>query len=165
MKVKEVCWKSGYPSKGVDAEAAHLALERIRKAHNGELEPAVVVATVEAAKRNVLRKLFEWDDGTAGLAFRLDQARGLLRAVHVIYADPPKVQTRAYELTVEPQEDAKPRRVYRTTEDVLADPDTRAELLKRAMSELVSFQRRFRGLQELAVVFRSIDDVLTSIEA
>ena len=164
-KIKEVCWKNGFPSKGVDAKAAHQALERIREVNDGELEPAVVVARVQAANRNVLRGLFEWDNKTASTEYRLAQARSLLRAIHVVYEDAPKVQTRAYELTVEPQKEAKPRKLYRTAEDVLNDPDARAELLKRAMGELVSFQRRFRSLQELAIVFRSIDEALTSIEA
>ena len=115
-------------------------------------------------KRSVLKKFFEWDDTAAAEIYRLEQARGLIRAVHIVYEDAPAVQTRAYEMTIESQEESKPVTMYRSTEDVLADPDSRAELLKRAMGELVSFQRRFRGLQELAVVFRSIDDALTSIK-
>src|SRR5690348_5499317 len=48
----------------------------------GELTPDVVV---EAARnpRNVLHKHFEWDDQKAAEAFRLDQARCLIRSVVV----------------------------------------------------------------------------------
>ena len=165
-RIREVCWKNGFPHKGVDAKAAHASLEAIRKAHDGKLDPAVVVAEVGKSKRHVLRKFFEWDDGTAGQEYRLTQARDLLRAVHVVYEDAPKIKTRRYEVTTEPREkgEGKSRKLYRTIDDVLKDPDSRAELLKRALGELVSFQRRFRGIQELAVVFRSIDEVLTTIE-
>ncbi len=162
-KIASVEWKKGFPTNGVKVEAAHKALEKIRKDNDAKLDPAVVVSTVAKAKRNVLRAFFQWDDTEAAGAYRVDQARSLLRAVHIVYEDAPEVKTRAYEITVERQE-AKPVTIYKTAEDILADPDSRAELLKRALGELVSFQRRFRALQELAVVFRSIDETLTSLK-
>ena len=165
--IQSVSWKQGFPSRGVDAKVAHDALERIRKARGGKLDPTTVVAETKKKKRSVLRKFFEWDDTVAGQEYRLVQARHLLRSVQIVYEAAPRIQTRAYEVTTEPRKghQSKPVKVYRTAEDVMADPDTRAELLKRALGELTSFQRRFRGLQELAVVFRAVDELLTTLEA
>jgi hypothetical protein len=40
----------------------------------------------------------------------------------------------------------------------------RAELLGRALGELVSIRNRYRDLQELAVVMRAIDEVVEKCE-
>jgi hypothetical protein len=57
------------------------------------------------------------------------------------------------------------RKVYRTTEDILSDPVTRAEFLSKALSELSAFRRRYANLSELATVFATIDNAIMEAKA
>ncbi|MCP4103650.1 MAG: hypothetical protein GY750_19855 [Lentisphaerae bacterium] len=50
------------------------------------------------------------------------------------------------------------RKVFTTTEEILKDPDARAELLSNAIREALAFRRRYSQLSELANVIRAIDD-------
>lgn len=155
-------WKPGFRGAAVvSAEAAYDALEVIRKKNNGELDPQTVV---EAAKstRNKLHKMFEWNDTVAANAHRVERARLVMRSIIVERNDTPGIVSRKYELTRSKQ---KPRsQVYAATEDILADPEARAELLQRALGELVSMRRRYSMLQELAIVFRTVDEVLETVK-
>ena len=84
----------------------------------------------------------------------------MLRAIHVVRTDhPEKGSRRDFEVLpgVYSRGDTKP---YRSVDEMMEDPETRVALLQRALNELVSFQRKYRGLQELAVVFRAVEDVL-----
>lgn len=156
-------WRSGYPSQ-VDASKAYVEIERIRQKNNGQITPEDVIA-VAVKPRNVLHKAFQWDEETAASEYRLEQARGMLRSFVVIRSEAPKEPSRVYEIErIAAENDSEPRTVYRTTEDILKDPVTRACLLQRALGELTSCQRKYRQLSELAVVFRAIDDVLVTIE-
>ena len=165
----KIAWKHGTQHK-VDAKLAHQAIEAVRKQNNGEASAEAVVKAA-AAKRNPLHPEFTWDDSQAGHQFRLDQARRLVGHLVVVRGelatDRPQ---RVYEVIRKPQEleDGKRQRakhVYRTTTDIMADPEMRAELLGRALRELISIRNRFRDLQELAVVLRAIDEVVASTEA
>lgn len=72
-------------------------LERIRLAAGGLLRPADVVAAARDPK-SPLHSHFEWDDGAAAEAYRLWQARQLIRAVVTIMPNQrgDLVQVRAY---------------------------------------------------------------------
>ena len=155
-------WKSGFRGAAViDARTAFKELEKIRKQHDGELDPQDVVDAARAA-RNKLHKLFEWDDGTAANKHRLEQARLLTRSIVVERVETPGIESRQYELTRSKQ---KPRsQVYVATDELMKDPDARGKLLQRALGDLLALRRRYSTLQELAIVFRSIDDVLENVK-
>lgn len=79
-------WRShpGFtPPKGLTADAAAAELERIRLGHDGRLLPRDIVE-VSRNKRAPLHACFEWDDATAGNAYREQQARHLVRVVRVV---------------------------------------------------------------------------------
>lgn len=61
-------------------------LEAIAAKAGGHLTP---IAIVDAARdrKSVLHKHFEWDDAAAAEAYRLDQARSLVRCIHVENVD------------------------------------------------------------------------------
>ena len=162
MKIK---WKSGSHHK-VEAEVAYKQIEAVRAANDGSV-PAEAVVKAAKRKTNPLHPEFEWDDSVAGQEFRLEQARRMVRSL-VVVRDEIKSERpqRVYEVVKLPQEqtdDGKPARakhVYKSLEDVMADPDSRSELLGRALRELITIRNRYRDLQELAVIMRAIDDVL-----
>jgi hypothetical protein len=161
----EVRWKPGTHHK-VDSDKAHAAIEVVRRKCGGSASAAEVVEAAKA-KRNPLHPEFEWDDSIAATEHRLNQARELMRHLVVVRDDVTTDRPqRVYQVVRQPQEDStsgeRIKHVYRTTEDVMADPDMRAEVLGRALRELISIRTRYRDLQELAVVLRAIDEVVES---
>lgn len=158
----EIKWKGGSQHK-VDAKVAYEVIEAVRTKNGGDVTADAVVE-VAKSKRNPLHPEFIWDDTEAGHQFRLTQARKMLRSFVVVRGEiATERPQRVYEIVKVPQkEDEKPTRknTYRTVEQVMADPDTRAELLGRALRELITIRNRYKDLQELAVVMRAIDAVL-----
>lgn len=73
-------FRSGARIRGVTAEAAARELERIRS--RSALTPEAVV-TSASDPANPLHPAFDWNDQTAAHEHRLQQARQLIRAVHV----------------------------------------------------------------------------------
>lgn len=160
----QIVWKPGSQFK-VDVEVAYREVERIR-AKNGGNATAETVLEAAKSKRNPLHEEFEWDNETAAHEYRLTQARSLLRSIQIIRDDTPsQTPQRVYEVvTIRNTEEDKPKKVYQTVDEIMADPDARAELLSRALRELVAWQKRYRALQELAVVFRATQEVLETVE-
>lgn len=157
-------WRKGYPGK-IDAGVAHNEIEKIRKAHDGCVTPEDVVEKASAT-RNKLHPAFVWDDKAAAYEHRLAEARRMLGALHVVRKEAPKYPSRTYEIQRGPAvADEEPRMVYKTVEDILADPQARAEMLQRALGELLSCRRKYQQLQELSIVFRAVDEVLEHHQA
>lgn len=149
----------------VDPEVAFNEIERIRKDSSGDVEPDEIVEHAKS-KQNPLHECFEWSDKKAAHEHRLERARLLMRSLVVVRDDIKSERPqRVYEVTTAPKtEEREARKVYRTMDEIMADPDTRAELLGRALRELIAFRNRYRDLQELAVVLRGIDNVLEEVE-
>lgn len=160
----EVKWKSGARFKS-DPEKAYEEVEKLRKANDGVIEPEVLVESAKSDK-SVLHVEFPWNNKIAAHEHRLTIARTILRSFVVvrdeIKTDRPQ---RTYEVVNAPKKPKeKPKKVYRHIDDIMADPDCRAELLGRALKELISFRNRFRDLQELSVVMRAVDSVLEDLD-
>jgi len=154
-------WKRGFRgSAKLDAQVALDEMNKIRKKNGGELAPEYVVEAAKA-KRSKLHTFFEWDDGLAASKFRLSQAGLLMRSVEVEKSELPGASTRALELVRSKK--VPKQMVYKPIEEVMKDPEDRAELLKRALSELLATRRKFSILQELSIVFREIDHVLENM--
>ena len=163
----EIQWKSGSQHK-VRADVAHTEIEKLRKKNHGDVSAEDLVKAAKA-KKNALHPEFEWDDSLAGHEYRLEQGRRVLRSLVVVRSDIPTDRPqRRYETRRVPQTNSdKPERshVYSSMEDIMANPDSRAELLGRALSDLIRIRNRYRDLQELSLVLRAIDSVLEEIQA
>lgn len=159
-----VAYRRGYQC-GVDPEVAYREIERIRAAKGGDCVAADIVKAARP-KSSKLHDVFCWDDKQAATEYRLHQARNLLNAIRVVREEPGmKGKTvRAYATRTIKEEQQPARRVYSNMEDILGDPDARAELLARVLRQLVNLQREYRAIQEFAVVWRAIDDVATTID-
>lgn len=136
----------------VNAQTAGEELERIRVKNNGRLEPLDVVA-VARDERNPLHPAFEWDDVVAAEAYRVDQARYVIRSIEVV---------------VEPERSEKPVRAfvsvirgedrsYTSVSHAMSDPILRQQVLSAAMKEMEAWRTRYAELVELADVFAAID--------
>lgn len=123
---------------GVSAADAGAELARLRQ--SGPLTPRVVVDEARDAA-NPLHPAFEWDDAKAADEHRLQQARGIIRAVYV--------------KTVS-DEAPRPVFVHVTTEDggsyerlsvVAATPDLYATAVDELRGKLVAAQQSLRELE------------------
>lgn len=161
MKVKEIRWKRQVPTGGIDAERAYNALETIRSKNGGLTDDAVVDAA--RPKNHTLHKWFEWDDNVAAQEHRRNQARLLIRSIEVVYEEAPAAPSRAYQVHRKTGKPKESRTVYNATEDVLADPESRDQLIARAIRQAMEFRRRFQGLHELDRIVNAIDETLMEL--
>lgn len=134
-------------------------LERLRAQCKGELTPQDVL---KDAKHNnsPLHSFFEWNDGEAAEQYRLQQARGLIRAVVAIYTSPdkPAVRQKAYVHISEP---GAPH--YRETGHAMSQKATRDLVLKRAWQEFQSWRKRYETLKEFSDLFEVADKIAENL--
>jgi hypothetical protein len=148
-------------------EVVYGELERVREMGDGDISLQLLVDESKP-KDSVLHGEFEWRNVHAANKYRLEQGRYLVKSLEIEREDVPA--TRVYESVrvveiAEPEAKPKVRHVFRTTEDIMADPDTRDELLGKAIRDALAYKKRYHGLQELAKVFAAFDEVLMEIQA
>lgn len=143
-----------------NAKAVGDHLELLRKQFKGELTPEDVLEDAKNGN-SPLHSFFEWSDTEAARQFRLQQARGLIRAVVAIYVQPdrPAVRTKAF---VHINEPSAPH--YREASHAMSMQKTRQMVLDRAMNELKAWKARYRELEEFAAMIRVIDAFEKEIE-
>lgn len=163
----EIRFKKGTRIKS-QAEDVYAELERVRSIGDGDLSLQLLIKESKP-KGAVLHQDFTWAPAKASNLWRLHEARKLVQSIEIIREDTAPV--RAYEsvriievVPVTTGTRIKHRHVFRTIEDIMADPDTRDELLAQAFREGAAFRKRFHGLQELAKVFAALDEVLLTVK-
>lgn len=139
-------------------ELIRAELEQIRQNHGGLLRPEDVVKFARN-KRTALHSEFEWDDAKASAAYRLDQARRVIRVTVDVLPSPHADQepVRAFVSVVSDR--VKPGGGYRSMADVMTDDDLRRELVNEALGEVKRWRRKYERLRELVPIFRAIDKV------
>lgn len=127
-------------AKKASAQKIGETLAKITAANEGQLRPKDVV---EAARdpKNVLHKHFEWDDSKAAEAFRLEQAREVVRVVRVEIGNEPP--TRAF-LSISDKKTS-----YRAIQEVRASEHLQSLVLKAADRDLAAFEQRYRDLTDI----------------
>ncbi len=139
------------------AQVAGERLEKIRVKHRGRLSAEAVVEDAQS-ERSPLHTVFEWNNKKAGEAYRLEQARHLIRSVIVVMEDRPSV--RAFtRITLEEDHDA----TYTHITVAMEDPALREQVLARAERELESWRKRYADLEEFASVCRAIEQVAKTL--
>lgn len=118
------------------------ALEQICKANGGELTP---VKVLDAARdpRHLLHRFFEWDDKVAAEAYRLDQARAVIRLIRI--EDEGTGETPRAFLSVSTDQGKS----YRRFSDVRNSDDLREAVLAQAQRDLEAFELRYRTMKEV----------------
>lgn len=145
-------WKTGSHSK-LDAQVAGEEIERIRTLNNGRIESAMLV---DAARneRSPLHPAFEWDDIIAADAFRVEQARYLIRSIEVVISNEAEAKPIRAFVSVVRDDD----RSFTSISHAMADPELRRQVLVNALKELEAWRIRYAELVELAQVFAAIDE-------
>jgi hypothetical protein len=138
-----------------DAKAVGKHLEKLRKQARGELTPLDVVNDARAAN-SPLHSFFEWDDSEAAEQYRLQQARGLIRAVVAVYVqeDKPAIRTKAF---VHINESGAPH--YRDAAHAMSQVSTRKAVLQSAWRELQAWRKKYSDLKEFSQLFETIDSL------
>lgn len=118
------------------------ALEAVAAKGEGHLTPQAVVE-VARANRHPLHKFFEWNDEIAAEAYRLDQARTLIRSIHIV--DDTKAQAPRAFLSIADKSGVS----YRTLSDVMDSVELQAIILKQAERDLLAFEGRYKELRDI----------------
>jgi hypothetical protein len=157
----KVSWRAGFQFKA-DPNLAWKAIEKVREDYGGDVPPEALVEAARARK-HPLHNDFIWDDAEAANVQRTETSRCIIRSL-VIIREESSQPCRVYETAIlKGTEKEHSRKVYRTMEDIMADPQSRKDLLKRALGELESFQKRYHQLEKLATVLKAIDKVLEPV--
>lgn len=139
-----------------DANAQKIgeALAKIAAANNGELTPsATLVAAID--KKHVLHPYFEWNDTVAAGKYRLDQARNLIRSIHVEDDDAEDGHVQAF-ISISDRGGTS----YRTVEAIKNSADLQAKVLAQADRDLAAWQTRYRMLKDVCDVVRQAQDLI-----
>lgn len=122
-------------------------LAQIERDNGGLLRPEDVVEFAKNPK-TALHSKFEWDDTKAGHAYRLEQARGIIRVV-ITYepgTDAPPIRK-----WVSLASDRKAGNGYREVGTVMADEAKRNELLSEARREMRHFRKKYESLASYGI--------------
>lgn len=125
-------------------------LKRIAAENDGILQPETVVDEARPVS-SPLHSRFEWDNSVAGQAYRIWQARQLIRVVVEVLPGTDELSEVFVSLTPDRKGGG-----YRIMADVLSHEDSRKQLLRDAMKDLELFRDKYRRLKELTEVFRAI---------
>ena len=143
----------------VSAQIAGEELEKI-EARDGEITPAAVV---DAARPDdsALHKVFEWDDEKAAEQYRLSQASCFIRCIAVKPEETDEVKgpIKLFVNRNPTDEGQKQQASYINYRSAFEDPESRAVVIANAKHELRVFRAKYSKLNELAKVFKAIDEL------
>lgn len=154
----KMVYQWGSKSYGVDAQVVGEEIHRLSKGTAG-LKPERLVS-VAASDESPLHPLFTWDDSEAANKYRIHEARNVINALKVtVKIEDRDVQAPAFISvghTVETQERGEG---YRSVITVVADQQFAMEAKAEALSRLRAIRQRYASLDDLAPVWRVIDEV------
>lgn len=127
---------------------------RLTAEAGGVLKPWALVDAAEP-EDSPIHDWFEWDDGEAARAWRVEQARQLIQVCVTVIERPKQEPVAVRALVSLPSDRAEGG--YRLMTDVLDDEGMRKEMLADALGELQRIKVKYATLRELAPVFEVID--------
>lgn len=148
-------WTPGSCHK-VDANIAGAVCEQLEAENNLSAKSLLDASRPEDAP---LHYEFEWDDSAAAEKYRESQASHIIRHLAVRLESKPQEPVRGFFQVKR----ADPRS-YTRLGAILTQRDARAELMRKALAELVSFQRKYSTLSELSGLFEEINALLETME-
>ncbi len=129
-------------AKKADPQKIGEALQAIANKNNGRLIPESVEEAAKA-KSHALHPFFEWNDTVAARAYRIDQARQLIRLIRVeddTAEDPPHAF-----LSVNDGEGI----CYRSLGDIQQSTNLQMAIMRAAKRDLEAFTRRYKSLADV----------------
>jgi hypothetical protein len=106
------------------------------------------VLEAASAKSSPLHRFFQWDNGKAAQAYRLDQARNLIRVVHVLKViDDGRKQE---PITVRAIVNVNPGKGFVTRNEAIGSETIRAAMVERHLRSLETWVRESMDIVELS---------------
>ena len=143
-------------AKDADPQQIGEALAALAEGAGGHLTPQAVVEAARSRK-SVLHRYFEWDDKVAAEAHRVDQARTIVRCIHVEAAETESGSARAF-LSIRDTNGTS----YRSLGDVIKSHDLQQRVLAAAERDLISFESRYRELTDVCGLVRSAREQISA---
>lgn len=153
--IQKYNWKP-FSNFKIPAQVAGERLETIRKNNGGDLRAADIVKDASSLK-SPLHSLFDWDDTEAACKWRLRQAEVLRRAVTVVIIRSSKPTSRPVRAFVSVKKGDG--NVFTSTTTAMRNQGQRAQIVNRAMKELIDWRKRYEDLKEFSEIFILIDDL------
>lgn len=133
-------------------------LEALAEANNGVLKPRDVVDFARNPD-TALHSRFEWDYSKAAEAYRLWQARQVIKITLTVIEREDKDEI-IVPTFVSMSDDRRNGGGYRLLVDVMSDDEQRQNLLRQAHRDFKSWQAKYQQLKELEPVFKQMDEVM-----
>ena len=127
-------------------------IRQLIESNGGQVSPADIVDFARNPK-TALHRAFNWDDTTAAEAWRIEQAKKILRVSVVMIARPDNgnmVRVRAF---ISPCGDGE--RGYQYTPKMIETVSGRAAILQAAFAEFEAFRAKYEWLEELMPLFEA----------
>lgn len=156
-------WKKGSRF-NIGAETAFSAVNEIKE-KVGDITSEILMEQVRADKNSPLHpEIFDCGERRAASRYYKYRAGLLLRSIEIIHKKAPTAPVRAFSVVTKPplEEKDEPRKVYTSTEEALADPVMRDEILGNAIRDAIAFRRKYAALQELSQVTNAIDSFIAN---
>lgn len=141
-------------------DQARIELEAIYT-RDQALDPHAVVDAARP-KDSPLHRYFEWNNGTAAEAWRVHQARQLIRVAVTIIPSISNGRIREFVSLTNLRQTGTGS--YLATVDILADDQRYSQARADAITALLGLQARFRYIGELAPVWDAIAQTAASIQ-
>ncbi|MCK9519881.1 MAG: hypothetical protein M0R06_03290 [Sphaerochaeta sp.] len=144
-------WKDAYCNfKKIDVQVAAGCLEKLVKKNGSVTAEAVVLEARN--KRSPLHECFEWDDKKAAHLHRINQACHLIKYIVIDEEDVPELSAFVH---VEIEDEGQ----YVTLQTAKDDPVLREQILRKALSELLAWKKKYGELKEFMQVTKTIDKI------
>ena len=117
-------------------------LAKISEKKGNRLKPVDVVEAARSRK-NPLHHFFEWDDAAAANAYRLDQARSIIRSVSIVNEEEGEELPAFLSVT------DKGGRSYRTMAEIQESPKLQQLVVDNARRDLNAWRDRYRRLANM----------------
>ena len=126
-------------------------LQAIHEQH-GHITPALVVDTARD-ESHPLHERFEWDDKQAGEAYRLHQARQMIRSVRVVYRE---ADEREGERSVRAYHAVRTERgnIYQPADEIVSSPFLTQLLLRDMERDWQQLKRRWARFSEFTELIK-----------
>lgn len=158
---KEYDWRYKLPIK---AQVAGEFLETLEQKY-GEITPENILENSRDEKA-VLHPCFEWNDGIAAEKYRLEQARYIqgnitIKVVRIENDDEPPKEARVRAFVNVSEE---PKGKFISVATALNNDTYKERVLQYALSELLTFKKKYEIYTELAGVCKAIDDFAATLD-
>ena len=140
----------------VSADIAGKVCEELTNTEEG-LTPQKLV-DVNRDENHPLHCEFEWDDTVAAEAYRVTQARQLIRDITIVRNDTERKHDRGFVIT------PGGTHTYVPLEDALNNEEWKANLLNAAKRDMIAFVAKYRRLRELSSVIVPMASLLDLLE-